>query len=159
SDGISGVPNLVRDPEDGKMHVGRFGWKASKASVRHQVAEALLLDLGVTTSVFPKHDCGPMQASCNAGSANPELTDGDLGLLVTYARDLAVPPRRDLKDPDVVKGEALFATVGCVHCHAPNQRTGDTSPFLELRAQSIHPYTDLLLHDMGPELADQSGLG
>ncbi len=56
------------------MHLGRFGWKASKASVVHQVAEALDFDMGVTTSVFPKHDCGPSQASCLAAdTAKPEL--------------------------------------------------------------------------------------
>src|SRR5258708_10595368 len=62
ADGIKGVPNLVFDPEDGTMKIGRLGWKASKASVRHQVAEALNLDIGVTTSVFPKHACGSPQA-------------------------------------------------------------------------------------------------
>jgi CxxC motif-containing protein (DUF1111 family)/mono/diheme cytochrome c family protein len=159
-DGISGVPNLVFDPEDGKMHLGRFGWKASKASVVHQVAEALNFDLGVTTSVFPEHDCGPSQTACLAADApQPELHAGDLNLLVTYMRDLAVPPRRDLHDPLVVKGEALFTSLGCGSCHAPNQHTGDTDPFLELRGQSIHPYTDLLLHDLGPDLADDSGDG
>jgi CxxC motif-containing protein (DUF1111 family)/cytochrome c553 len=156
-DGIKGVPNLVFDPEDGTMKIGRFGWKASKASVRHQVAEALNLDIGVTTSVFPKHDCGDNQASCKAADkATPELTDSDLNLLVTYMRDLGVPPRRDLKNPTVVRGETLFAQLGCANCHAPNQHTGNTSPFLEMRDQVIHPYTDLLLHDMGPDLADNS---
>ena len=159
-DGISGAPNLVFDPEDGKMHLGRFGWKASKASVRHQVAEALSFDMGVTTSVFPKHDCGPLQMSCLAADKPaPELSDGDLDILVTYMRDLAVPPRRDLKDPRVMKGEALFTNLGCGSCHAPNQHTGDTAPFLESRGQGIHPYTDLLLHDLGPDLADDSGQG
>jgi CxxC motif-containing protein (DUF1111 family) len=156
-DGIKGVPNLVFDPEDGTMKIGRFGWKASKASVRHQVAEALNLDIGVTTSVFPKHDCGDSQASCKAADkAMPELSDADLNLLVTYMRDLGVPPRRDLKNPSVVRGEALFAQLGCANCHAPNQHTGNTSPFLEMRDQVIHPYTDLLVHDMGPDLADNS---
>ena len=69
-DGIKGIPNLVFNPEDGTMKIGRFGWKASKASVRHQVAEALNLDIGVTTSVFPEHDCGTNQASCK-GATRP----------------------------------------------------------------------------------------
>jgi CxxC motif-containing protein (DUF1111 family) len=156
-DGIKGVPNLIFDPEDQKMHIGRFGWKASKASVRHQVSEALNLDIGVTTSVFPKHDCGPMQTACLAADkATPELSDSDLNVIMTYMRTLGVPPRRDLKDPQVVRGETLFTTLGCVNCHVPNQHTGSTSPFLELRDQVIHPYSDLLLHDMGPDLADNS---
>jgi len=155
--GISGVPNLVFNPEDGKMHVGRFGWKAGKASVRHQVSEALNFDIGVTTSLFPKHECGANEASCASADASKPLADGDVDLLVTYMRLLGVPPRRDLKDPKVVAGEMLFSNLGCVNCHAPNQHTNDTHPFLELRNQTIHPYTDLLLHDMGPELADDSG--
>jgi CxxC motif-containing protein (DUF1111 family)/cytochrome c553 len=155
-DGIKGVPNLVFDPEDGKLHLGRLGWKASKASVRHQVAEALSLDIGVTTSIFPQHDCGANQAACAAADKpTPELADADLDRLVTYMRALAVPPRRDLKDPQVVRGEGLFAQMGCVSCHVPNQHTG-TSPFLELQDQVIHPYSDLLLHDMGADLSDNS---
>jgi CxxC motif-containing protein (DUF1111 family) len=157
-DGISGVPNIIFDPEDGKTHLGRFGWKAAKASVRHQVTEALNFDLGVTSSVFPKHECGAMEASCLAADkATPELADSDVNLLVTYMRNVAVPPRRELADKQVMAGEALFGSLGCVNCHSPNQHTGGTSPFLEMRDQVIHPYTDLLLHDMGPMLADANG--
>jgi CxxC motif-containing protein (DUF1111 family)/mono/diheme cytochrome c family protein len=156
-DGISGVANIVWSPEDSKMHVGRFGWKASKVSARHQAAEAAMLDMGVTTSLFPQLDCGTMQAGCTDGNtATPELSDTDLGKLVTYLRSLAVPPRRDINDPQVLKGQDLFAASGCVSCHAPNQHTGNEHPFLELRDQVIHPYSDLLLHDMGPDLTDNS---
>jgi CxxC motif-containing protein (DUF1111 family) len=155
-DGISGVANIVWSPEDSKMHVGRFGWKASKVSARHQAAEAAMLDIGVTTSVFPKVDCGANQADCNANNTatKPEMSDEDLNKLVTYVRTLAVPPRRDINDPQVLHGQELFSTAGCVNCHAPNQHTGQDHPFLELRDQVIHPYSDLLLHDMGADLAD-----
>ena len=74
-------------------------------------------------------------------------------------RNLGVPARRDLAVPAVVRGEALFASIGCVNCHVPNQHTGTTSPFLELQNQVIHPYSDLLLHDMGPDLADNNAQG
>jgi CxxC motif-containing protein (DUF1111 family) len=156
-DGISGVANIAYSPEDGKQHIGRFGWKASKTSVRHQASEALMLDMGVTSSVFPQLDCGANQAACADGNtATPEMSDDDLSKLVTYLRSLAVPPRRDIKDPIVLHGQELFASAGCVNCHAPNQHTGSTAPFLELRDQVIHPYTDLLLHDMGADLTDKS---
>jgi len=107
NDGIKGIPNIVFDPEDGTMKLGRFGWKASKASVTHQVAEALLLDLGVTTSVFPTLDCGPMETACQAAVAGKkQMTDSDLHLLVTYMREVAVPPRASadgvsLTDPNM----------------------------------------------------------
>ena len=160
NDKIKGVPNIVFDPEDGTMKVGRFGWKASKASVRMQAAEALNLDMGVTTSVFPNQDCGSAEAGCSAADkAAPELSDDDLNLLVTYMRNVAVPARRDLDVPAVVRGEALFAQLGCIGCHAPNQHTGTETPFLELQNQVIHPYSDLLLHDMGPGLADNNTQG
>ena len=159
-DGIKGVPNLVLDPEDGTMKVGRLGWKASKASVRMQVAEALMLDIGVTTSVFPKHDCGSAQAGCTAADkATPEFSDDDLMRLTTYMRTLGVPARRDLANAQVVRGEAVFTSLGCTGCHQPNQHTGTTSPFLELQNQTIHPYSDLLLHDMGADLADNNTQG
>ena len=138
-DGISGVPNIVFDPEDGKTHVGRFGWKAAKASVKQQVSEALYFDLGFTTSTYPKDECGVMEASCTAADkATVELSDPDVNLLMTYMRLVAVPPRRDLADKQVVAGEALFREPGLRELplaepaqwwHEPipgNARTGDS---------------------------------
>jgi CxxC motif-containing protein (DUF1111 family) len=67
---------------------------------------------------------------------------------------LAVPARRDVDDPTVRRGEQLFATAGCTSCHVATLRTGDLPGFPAVSQQTIHPYTDLLLHDMGPDLAD-----
>jgi CxxC motif-containing protein (DUF1111 family) len=154
-DGVKGTPSIVYDDEDGMMKLGRFGWRATTASLRQAAAESLLLDLGVTTTVYPTDDCGAKQAGCAPSSgAKPELGDGDLARLVTYMRDGAVPPRRDLTDPAVMRGEELFGKLGCAACHTTTFTTGTSSPFLELRHQTIHPYSDLLLHDMGADLAD-----
>ena len=120
--------------------------------MRHQVAEALLVDMGVTTSVFPRGECG--EAECEQGA--PELADPDLLHLITYMRALGVPPRRKLGEPAVERGAALFAALGCASCHRPSLSTDDSHPLQELRGQTFFPYTDLLLHDMGPELADHS---
>jgi CxxC motif-containing protein (DUF1111 family) len=159
-DGIKGVPNFAIDPEDGKLKLGRFGWKASKVSVRHQVGEALMLDIGVVNPVFPTLDCGTNEAACTAAAAGKKaLAEGDLDQLIAYMREVAVPPRRDLANPNVIRGEALFAAIGCVNCHSPNQHTGPEHPFLELQNQVIHPYTDLLLHDMGANLSDNTTQG
>lgn len=156
-DGISGRPNLIPDPVSGALRVGRFGWKASKVSVPHQVADALVADMGVTTSLFPVEECGEAQTGCQAGTrGDPELADDDLDRLATYMRMLGVPPRRDTADPAVQRGEALFSQAGCASCHVPSMKTGGRHPLVELRDQLIQPFSDLLLHDMGEELADTS---
>lgn len=144
ADGISGRPSYVKDPETGVLRIGRFGWKAEKVSVRHQIAEAAFDDMGVGSTLFPD-------------SGKAELSDGDLATLVAYMRLVAVPGQRDHAAPQVLEGEQLFKTIGCSNCHATDVVTGENHPFSELRTQSIKPYTDLLLHDMGEDLADDSG--
>jgi CxxC motif-containing protein (DUF1111 family) len=144
-DGVSGRAQRVMDPESGQVRLGRFGWKAEKVSVAHQVADALESDMGVTTPLLPGKD------------AEVELQGRDFDDLVAYTRLLGLPARRDIDDPKVMRGEALFGEIGCVRCHAPDATTGDSHPFMELRGQQIHPYSDLLVHEMGPELADGSG--
>jgi CxxC motif-containing protein (DUF1111 family) len=145
ANGISGRPQIVSDPQDPSVQrLGRIGWKAEKVSVAHQVADALDADMGVTTPLIP-------------GSGEVELQDADFADLVTYSQLLALPARRNAEDPQVVQGSLLFAGIGCVNCHAPDATTGDTHPLVELRGQTIHPHSDLLLHDMGEGLADGSG--
>jgi CxxC motif-containing protein (DUF1111 family) len=151
-DGISGRANVVPDPKTGEPRLGRFGWKAGKADLAHQIAGAFNTDMGVMTSLMPKPDCGSEQAGCaTTGSA---IADSSLRNLITYISLLGVRARRGLQDPAALKGEALFASAGCAACHIPTLKTGPYHPKAELRNQTIHPYTDLLLHDMGPGLAD-----
>ncbi|MDG1051124.1 MAG: di-heme oxidoredictase family protein, partial [Planctomycetota bacterium] len=150
-DGISGKMRLVTDPETGETRLGRFGWKGSQASVRHQVAAALNTDLGVMTTVYPDPDCGPQQAGC--GPSGAELAEEHLGKLTDYVALLGVSARRDLDDPAALQGELLFDSIGCTACHVPSFTTTEFHPRAELRGQDIHAYTDLLLHDMGPGLA------
>ena len=133
--------------------LGRFGWKAGKAKVAHQVAGAFNTDMGVMTSVMPKPDCGSEQTNCGNASGS-ELADSNLVHLVDYISLLGVVARRDYSDPEALRGENLFAAAGCAACHAPTVTTGAYHPKRELRSQTIHPFTDLLLHDMGPGLAD-----
>jgi CxxC motif-containing protein (DUF1111 family) len=144
--GISGRASVVSDPLDPSVQrLGRIGWKAEKVSVAHQVADALDSDMGVTTPVLP------------GAGGEIELQDTDFEDLVTYSQLLALPARRNVDDPQVVQGSLLFAGIGCVNCHAPDATTGDDHPLVELRGQTIHPHSDLLLHDMGDDLADGSG--
>lgn len=150
-DGISGRMRLVADVETGDLRLGRFGWKATQPRVSHQVAAALNLDIGVMTSVRPDPDCGAQQANC--GTAGAEMADPYLNDLSAYISLLGVSARRNLDDPTALEGEALFRSVGCTACHVETFQTSPYHPHAELRSQVIHPYTDLLLHDMGPGLA------
>ena len=154
-DGISGRAQRVMDPDTGLLRLGRFGWKAGTTSVRHQVAAALQTDMGVTTSLFPDPDCGASQSDC--GPSGDELSDTDLDDLVRYVSLLGVRARRDIDAADVAEGEGLFQTWNCSGCHVPAFVTSPYHPMAELRDQAIQPFTDLLLHDMGPELADSLG--
>jgi CxxC motif-containing protein (DUF1111 family) len=145
-DGISGRPNFIHEPVTNTLRIGRLGWKAEKVSVVHQVADAAQQDLDVGTSILPD------------STGKVELMDADLLKIATYMRLISVPPQPNATDPDVMAGEQIFKTVGCANCHMTDTITGANHPFVELRNQSIKPYSDLLLHDMGPDLADNSGI-
>lgn len=149
-DGITGRMQVVRDAQTGQPRMGRFGWKAGQASVSQQIANALNLDMGVLTTIYRAPDCGG--AGCP--SAGIELSDGELDKLVRYVSLLGVPARRNLDDAQAKQGEGLFTSMGCSKCHVPTLTTSPHHPKAELRGQTIRPYTDLLLHDMGEGLAD-----
>lgn len=151
-DGISGRMNVVMDVETSSWRLGRFGWKAGQPTVRQQTAGALRTDMGVLTSVYSRPDCGASQSGC--GPEGAELGDEDLDDLVTYVALLGVPAQRDFASTEVQQGGRLFEQVGCTGCHVAAFTTSQHARHAELRAQAIMPYTDLLLHDMGPDLAD-----
>ena len=155
-DGVSGRANLVWDVRRGALALGRFGWKAEQPTVEQQSAGAFLGDLGVTSALFPEENCTLAQLSCrqqpNGGS--PEVSDDLLRDVVLYARTLGVPARRRSDAAEVRDGEARFERAGCSSCHTPTLRSGEFPVLSELANQEIHPYTDLLLHDLGEGLAD-----
>ncbi len=151
-DGVSGRPNYVWDPTAGAVAIGRFGWKANTASLLQQTAAAYNGDMGVTSSFFPQESCEGELEGCEPHP--PEVTDEVVRLAQHYVRTLGVPARRDLDDTQARRGEAVFREVGCAGCHLPELRTGDLAGVPEASGQVIRPYTDLLLHDMGPGLAD-----
>ncbi len=154
-DGISGRINTVWDENEQRRALGRFGWKANVATVRQQTAGAFSGDLGITSPVLPDADCPAGQAACLGApnSGNPEIGDSTFDKVVFYTRVLAVPAARDEGDTKVRAGAKVFADAGCASCHTPTLRTGD-SDIAALANQTIHPFTDLLLHDLGPGLAD-----
>ena len=146
---------MVWDERKGGLSLGRFGWKANQPTVEQQTAAAFLGDLGITSELFPDDNCSALQPDCLSApnGGNPEIEAERLAKVVLYTQTLAVPAMRDFDDPQVLQGASLFVQARCAACHTPQHTTGPH----ELEAvsnQTVYPYTDLLLHDMGPELAD-----
>jgi CxxC motif-containing protein (DUF1111 family) len=162
-DGVSGRASEVWSAKDGKVALGRFGWKAGKPTVGEQAASAFAGDMGLSNPLAPNAsgDCTKMQAACiNAPNGNTERDGGfEVGdklfdHVVFYSQNLAVPPRRNFNDPEVARGKAVFYALGCQSCHTPSFTTGPVKDQPHLSNQKIWPYADLLLHDMGDGLAD-----
>lgn len=163
ADGISGRARWVWSDESRQVVLGRFGWKAGQPTVAQQSANAFLGDMGISTPLYPypHGECTVAQSACrtaphgdmpakNGIEADTRIFD----LLVFYARNLAVPARRRVDDPQVLEGKSLFYKSRCTACHVPKFVTRRDSIGKEQSFQLIWPYTDLLLHDMGEGLAD-----
>ncbi len=159
NDGISGEVNWVWNHEREQLAVGKYGWKAETATLRQQIADAAINDMGISNAVFTEQNCTAEQTQClsalNGTTNDPhELTDQQLNELEIYLEFLAVPARDPVDHPVALKGENLFSQAGCNSCHFDTWTTGDEHRQWRLRNQVIHPYTDLLLHDLGAGLAD-----
>jgi CxxC motif-containing protein (DUF1111 family) len=163
-DGISGRPQIVMSVEYGAPMLGRFGLKGGAPTIREQSAGAFSGDMGLSTPLHPEPwgDCTIAQSDCRNAPAGqePGIRDGlevdsqSLDLVTFYARNLGVPERRDIADPTVLHGKQVFYDTGCQACHTPKFVTNRLKDQPEQSFQLIWPYTDLLLHDMGPGLAD-----
>ena len=175
---IKGQINRVWDAAAQAERVGRLGWKANVASIAHQTAGAFLGDMGITSPIFPNEACTSAQTDClaaphgggkrggragvvtaaQANAAQPEIDQATFDDVVFYQATLAPAARRNANDAQVLRGQALFAHAQCATCHRPSYVT-KAGPFPHLTSakadgQRIWPYTDLLLHEMGPALAD-----
>lgn len=162
-DGISGRPNRVWSDEYGQWMLGRFGLKAGAPTIKAQSAGAFAGDMGISNPLHPAGwgECTAAQTACRAapdgGGADTEGLEAPaevLDLVTFYARNLAVPVRRSVDDPTVLHGKDLFYAAGCPSCHHPKYVTHRLTDRPEQSFQLIWPYSDFLLHDMGPGLAD-----
>nr|WP_321281437.1 di-heme oxidoredictase family protein [uncultured Vibrio sp.] len=155
-DGISGKVNKVWDIERGDFALGRFGWKAGQPTLMQQNAAAFNGDVGLTSHLFPNENCTSKQTICDElpNGGEPEVSQNILDFVEFYSQHLAVPIRRNVEDPQVQLGQKIFASAGCESCHKTNVKTAKRTDLPALSEQKIHPYTDLLLHDMGEGLAD-----
>ena len=108
-DGISGKANYVYDIESGSQKIGRFGWKANQATIAQQIATALHMDLGITSSFFPEELFLPgVDGSAIPNGGNPEIADAAFDRMLTYSRTLAVPARRNYDAQNVLHGKKIF---------------------------------------------------
>ncbi len=162
-DGISGRPNRVWSDEHQRRMLGRFGWKAAQPTIVQQAATAFRNDIGIATPLRPEPwgDCTAAQSDCRTmphgdTAATPRIEAGEemMDRVAFYTRNLAVPARRDINDPQVLHGKRLFHGASCTACHRPKFVTRRDSIGIEQSFQLVWPYSDLLLHDMGEELAD-----
>lgn len=158
-DGISGRPNQVWDRENKKVSIGRFGWKASQPTLKQQIADAFLNDIGITSTMRPQEALSPYQRKTlgygklpNGG--DPEISDKIIDRVTTYLATIAPPARRGVESDQVIRGQKIFHEIKCAACHLPEMKTRRDATLPELADQTIRPYSDFLLHDMGPGLAD-----
>ncbi len=154
--GLNGRLNYVRDDVRNKTSVGRFGWKANQPSIRQQIVAAFLGDMGVTSSLYIEENCPPVQTLCLAmpPGNRPELLDYNWDQLEFWQAALAPPPPRNLDDPQVQRGAQMFEQAKCAQCHVPELQTGEYKLLPLIAMQKFRAFTDLLLHDMGDDLAD-----
>ncbi len=155
-DGISGRPNWVNLPDyisprpdaivqDGK-YIGRFGKKAAVYDLLQQTANAYNQDMGIVSFYEPFDPYTGLEM-------DPEVSNQTIHDLVFYLRTLKAPVRRNEHAMEVSAGRTLFEQIGCAKCHVPTLNSGP-SPISVLAYREFSPYTDLLLHDMGPDLDD-----
>jgi len=155
-DGISGRPNWLNIPayanarpasiEQNGKYIGRFGKKAGAYDLLQQTANAYNQDIGIT-SLFEPFDTYSRQ------EIDPEVSAQTVQDVVFYLKTLKAPIQRNQNDPSVISGKQVFTGIGCAKCHTPQLVSG-TSSIAALSNKTFFPYTDLLLHDMGPGLDD-----
>ncbi|MEL7542399.1 MAG: di-heme oxidoredictase family protein [Pseudomonadota bacterium] len=161
-DGVSGRVRDVTLPGRDTPTIGRFGWRAAMPTLKEQAADAFVNDVGISSPLRPAAwgECTQAQTACRgaphgATEGKHELPKSLLDLVTFYTRQLAVPQRRNADAPAVKRGQRIFSEVGCASCHTPSWTTGSAVPDTNLHNQVIWPYTDMLLHDMGEDLADR----
>lgn len=155
-DGISGRPQYDYPPDyvrlrpnsipKGDKYIFRFGKKAVTYDLLHQAADAYNQDMGIVSSYQPNE---PYDGLPN----DPEVSDRTVGDVEFYLKTLKAPIQRNQDDPDVIAGKNVFEQIQCAKCHIPKFTTGP-SDIDAIAYKEFYPYTDLLLHDMGPDLDD-----
>jgi CxxC motif-containing protein (DUF1111 family) len=155
-DGISGRPHWNTVPsyvtlrsnsisQNGK-YISRFGKKGGAYDLLHQTSGAYNQDMGITSLFEPIDPYSGLEV-------DPEISTQTVHDVVFYLKTLKAPIPRNQDDPDVIAGKQIFSQIQCASCHTPTLTTG-FSPISVLSNKEFHPYTDMLLHDMGSGLDD-----
>ncbi len=156
SQGLNGRPNYVKDDATGKLLLGRFGWKANQPTLKQQVAAAHIGDMGITSSLYHEQNCPKVQLQCQAAhqTGKHELTDPAWEAVTFFLASVEAPNRQRPDSGKYIQGEKLFRIAGSNSCHVPEMKTGKFPLLTAIENKTFNPYTDLLLHDMGEDLAD-----
>jgi CxxC motif-containing protein (DUF1111 family) len=145
NDGISGKANrLGYNSKNNQLILGKFTWKGAAGTVKNQTANAASNDMGLTNPLFPTEKCTQKQTECNKlakSNTDLDLTNARLNAIAFYLKNLPLPKTKKV----ITKNKQIFYQLGCHACHRPSYQVNN---------QTIHPYSDFLLHDMGSELAD-----
>jgi len=147
NDGISGRANYGYSPITKKVELGKYSWKASNTSLKHQSADAAINDMGLTTSIFPNDKCTKAQKACNEAPKSKDKIDLPnlrLDAMTFYIKNRKTYSAKETKN--YKEGLEIFKSLACVKCHIGS--------FTTKSGIEISPFTDMLLHDMGEGLAD-----
>ena len=156
NDNISGRVHLLIDAPSQKQVIGKFGWKATRGTLLHHVTGAASQDMGLTSFIFPNQNCMEIQIDCSTQITGgiEEISKEQIHRLVVYMQTLAPPRQRNIENEEIIQGNGLFNSIGCNKCHTASYITGEHKSHSELSNRLIKPYSDFLLHDMGPGLDD-----
>lgn len=146
-DGISGKANRVYSPKTSQIEIGRYNWKADVSTLKVQIAGAMSDDMGLTSHLYPDERCTDSQKACldsPKGRDRFDVTMKRLDAVTFYLKSLKAPQIRE--DEHYENGLKLFRRLSCASCHTPTFTLDD--------GEKVHPFSDLLLHDMGKDLAD-----
>jgi CxxC motif-containing protein (DUF1111 family) len=147
---IAGRVSTVDNIRAGMKTVGKFGWKANVPTLLQFAGDAYVNEMGITSPDFPNENCPQGNCAELAFNPMPGINDDGEGprVLTDFMTLLAAPPR-GAQNRDTNDGESVFANIGCAECHVATMRTG-SNPIAALDRKTYHPYSDFLLHDMGP---------
>jgi len=148
------TPQQFHIPNTEGKYMGRFGKKSGAIDLLMQTVGAYKQDMGVTSEFDPEDPINFKVSNVNTDPIeDPEVSAATVQNVVFYLKTLKPPLPRNQEDPIMASGKMLFEEIGCANCHLPTMQSG-FSNIEAISFKTFHPYTDLLIHDMGTQLDD-----